>query len=265
MGSRARTVALVGGGLVGAGAAAAAGLAAQVWWAVSRPHPSFTDLDCSGIEGASGPTVVVKALGDSTLTGPGLDRPGDVWLRLAARTVAEELGVRLDCRILAVGGSRASDVLVDQVPFLEEEPPDIAVVAVGANDVLKGTSLRAFRREMLLVVEHLHRVAPEVLVAGIGDLGTIPRLLRPLSNVVTHGAQRVNAAIASVIAEVGEGAHFVDVAAADLVLADATAEVFSPDRFHVSAVGHAAWADCAVGPLREAVTAILATRESSGS
>lgn len=257
MAVRTKHLVLGAAGAVGGATAAMAGLAGQVWWAVSRPYPSFVDLDCSGIEGDAGPIVRLAACGDSTLTGPGLDRPDDVWLRQAARKVAADLGVRIDTRILAVGGSRAADVLADQVPFLEEVRPDVTVVAVGANDVLRGTPPWAFRPVFAELIDRLAAASGQVVAAGLGDLGAIPRLQRPLSDLVTLGSRLMNRNIRLVAERAGPTVHHADSSHADEILREATADVFSPDRFHVSVVGHSAWAAAAIPPLRKAVAAVL--------
>lgn len=102
---------------VGVAAAAAltgggAGLAAELVWAGRRPLPEFPDIDVSGVVPASAPSgkppLRVVVLGDSTLTGPGLAAPEDIWLRQAIRRLRLRRAV---CVVsLAVGGSRVSDV-----------------------------------------------------------------------------------------------------------------------------------------------------------
>ncbi|MFZ1439531.1 MAG: hypothetical protein WAS75_10490, partial [Candidatus Microthrix subdominans] len=104
----ARVGVATGTALTGAGA----GLVAELVWAGRRPLPEFPDVDASGVVPASAPSdeppLSVVLLGDSTLTGPGLDAPQDIWLRQAIRRLRLGRAVRVDS--LAVGGSRVSDV-----------------------------------------------------------------------------------------------------------------------------------------------------------
>ena len=77
---------------------------------------------------------------------------------------------------VAVGGSKARDVLESQVDEALEHEPDIAYVVVGSNDALRGTPVARFEEEFDSVVAKLHADVPSVGLSGIGDLGTIPRL-----------------------------------------------------------------------------------------
>ncbi len=124
--------------------AAVGTVAAQFWYVAHRPLPSFLDLDPDGVFGPdSAPEVRLALLGDSTVTGPGLDSPDDLWSRQVVRRLATDLRIRLVS--VAAGGSRVRDVLVDQVPAAQQRRPDVAVVSVGANDATHGTRLATLR------------------------------------------------------------------------------------------------------------------------
>src|SRR3954451_24327364 len=91
--------AMVGGVWVQAHRAARAGL------------PQYDDLDVSGHYGphvSAAKPVRVAAVGDSTLTAPGVDHPRETFV---AR-VAHGAGVPVHLTRHAVGGSRIADVLM---------------------------------------------------------------------------------------------------------------------------------------------------------
>ena len=76
--------------------AAVGTVAAQFWYVAHRPLPSFLDLDPDGVFGPdSAPEVRLALLGDSTVTGPGLDSPEDLWSRQVVRRLAADLRIRL--------------------------------------------------------------------------------------------------------------------------------------------------------------------------
>jgi lysophospholipase L1-like esterase len=232
------------------GAAVGGLLAVEALWTAHRPLPARFDLDPSGIiraeERASG-TLRVVALGDSTLTGQGLELAEDVWLRVALERIGHGRAIELDS--LAVGGARVADVL-GRIDAVAERRPDLVVVAVGANDALHGTPRRAFRTRYDHMLTRLLDEVPAVAAVNIGDLGNIARAPRPLTAVFRARARVMCATIEELVAA-HERAVLVDVKPADPVFRDRT--IFSPDLFHPGALGHAAWAAAALPGLQLAL------------
>ncbi|HKY14441.1 MAG TPA: GDSL-type esterase/lipase family protein [Microthrixaceae bacterium] len=147
------------------------GLWAQARRAAHAPLPQFLDHDLSGSYGArNGPALRLTLLGDSSLTGPGLESPGHSFMAQVADSLPWNVGVQS----MARGGSRVLDVLVRQAPAAIMTRPDAFVVAVGTNDVAHGTRAGAFRRRLAALLDLLEPVAPVVLF-GVADLSIIPR------------------------------------------------------------------------------------------
>ena len=137
--------------------------------------PQFDDLDVTGWYGPDGtgaPRLRVAAVGDSTLTGPGLDHPRETFV---AR-VAAGVGIPLHLTRFTVGGSRVADVLMRQLPAVLDAAPDLVVLSVGANDAVHSTPLVQFERDFRAVVGALDRAGIETLVCGLIDLAVIPRV-----------------------------------------------------------------------------------------
>lgn len=223
-------------------AAAGLGLVGQALFAARRPLPEFDHLDCSGREGAPSQRIRrIVALGDSTLTGPGLDRVEQIWLRQAMRQIAGHR--QLEVVSVAVGGSRAHDVLVHQVPQLHvpatnfgDDPIDLAVLSVGGNDAIRQTSIRSFRRDVHGALVAMGTAARAVVVCGLPDLGLIPRAPQPLAVVLSARSRRFNRVLRE--ESRATGARFVPGWCATEALVDTT-ENFTPDLFHLNASGHA--------------------------
>jgi len=238
---------MVGWG-VATGAAVVVGLAAEVLWTAHRPLPSFPDLDASGTIGAAldGVPVVVAAIGDSTLTGPGLPAPQQIWLWQALERVGSARPIAV--RSFAAGGSRLADAArrIDEALAVR---PDVVVVAVGSNDALHGTPTTAIERQLDALLRRLLDGAPVVAVANVGDLGNIPRVPQPLRSLLPARSRTVRAVIEDVIGR-HERAVLLDVTPADETLRDGS--VFVADRFHPGPRGHAAWAEVALPGLRAA-------------
>jgi len=110
------------------------------------------------------------------------------------------------------------------------------------NDVLRGVSLRTFEQHIETIVEALSAVST-VVVSGVGDLGTIPRLLPPLDVLMRARGRAIDAVQERVARD--HGAIKIDMW--DLTTEEfrTNPEVFSEDLFHPSAEGHRVWADAA--------------------
>lgn len=226
-----------------AGLATAGLLAGELAYAVLRPAPEQQEFDASGTFGIADATPLhLGVMGDSSCTGVGLDGPEQIWVRQTAEQLANE-GFAVTLTSVAVGGSRAVDLLSEQLPTILQVAPDVVMIAVGSNDALKGVSPSAFERDLDLIVGELSRTDALIVLSGVGDLGTIPRLLPPLRQVIRARARQFDAIHGAIAAKYGIPKAEQWTTAAE-VLADRS--VFSADRFHPGQVGHSAWADVAM-------------------
>ncbi|CAN5797152.1 hypothetical protein BH23ACT5_BH23ACT5_14370 [soil metagenome] len=227
--------------LVAAGALTlGAELAAAVLW----PAPSQDEFDASGRVGPrSGTALRVAALGDSSCTGPGVASAEEIWLRLIAARLNETLGRPVDLRSFARGGSCARHVLQDQLEPATAWRPQLALVSVGANDVIRGVPMRRFARDLDAIVGSLVAAGSLVVISGVGDLGTIPRLAPPLRQIAAGLGRRADRVHAQVAARHGvvkaEQWHW------SRHQFRTRRDVWSPDRFHPNAAGHSVWAETA--------------------
>lgn len=228
---------------------AAAVLAGQVLHAAHRPDmPGLENQDPSGTFGnPDAPLVTIALLGDSSITAPGVEPLDAAWPRRMAARLGDHYRIRLVS--VARGGSKARDVLDEQVPPALAADPDLALVSVGANDALRGTPVARFEAEMTEILGHLSAGTSGVGIAGIGDLGTVPRLptlARGIGRVRGRSLDRATLRAASRYPNVVKGQAWGP-AWRIFEEGDPTI-VFAPDRFHASAVGHEAFA-AAVEPV----------------
>ena len=253
---KSRAVAIVSTLVVGTGAV----LGAQaLYTARRRDLPTVIGADASGFEGDPLHHVVrVAAAGDSTLTGPGLDDPGDVWLRQALRKLADAHQRRFELQSFAVGGTRMSDLLRDQLGPLISSRPDIAVVVVGTNDAIRFTPLSDVSASCARLVERLAGEVPDVLVAGVGDLANIARLRWPLAGALRLRGRAVDSIIRHTVAR-HDNVHYVDVSLADPDFRRGGAALFAADLFHPNRDGHALWAAVSQVAFEQALTQRIGT------
>ena len=248
-----------GGGLLAA--AFAATLAGETVWAVKRPLPTQAEVDASGtVAGGGGggggdrPPLRVVALGDSTLTGPGLSDSRQIWLRKALEEIDHHRPIELVS--LAVGGSRVADV-ARRVPEVIDLKPDLVVVAAGANDVLRFVPARLVRSDLDRLIDQLLDVVDVIAVANVGDLGNVARIPPPLTSVFRARSDSMRLVVEDVVAQ-HERAILLDVTGADPAFRNR--DIFTADLFHPGEAGHAAWAASVRPGLRHAIERIEATR-----
>lgn len=218
-------------------------------YAVLRPAPELEAFDPSGEFGdPSNDTLRIAVLGDSSVTAPGVSGPHEIWVSRVCQRLSEHHHVVL--RSFAVGGSMAHDVLADQADHAIAFGPDAFLVSVGANDVIKGVPIRRFETNLDRLIGKLASTGAVVVQSGIGIMGTIPRLYPPLSNLMSRRARRFDRIHWKIAAR--HGTSVVDQWSDDARVWRSDRSLWAADLFHVSAAGHARWADTAwrtIGPL----------------
>lgn len=218
----------------------AAVLGLETAYALLRRAPDLESFDPSGEFGDPGrPELRVAVLGDSSVTAPGVGGPGEIWVSRVCGRLAEEFHVILHS--FAIGGSMAHDLIREQLPLALRFRPDLVFVAVGANDAIKGVPVRVFERNLDQLVGSLRETGATVIQSGVGDLGSIPRLHPPLRQLMSRRALRFDRAHWRVAER--HGARVVDQRSDDHSVWYERRELWAEDLFHVSADGHARWAE----------------------
>lgn len=226
--------------------AAAGVLFGELAYAVLRPAPTMEEFDPSGSFGDPGSRPLhIGVMGDSSCTGPGLSNVDETWVRQAARDIARE-GFQVKVSSVAVGGARVSHLLTEQLQPMLDLDPDVILVSVGGNDALRGIRSSTFERDLTTLTEALVATGASVVLSGVGDLGTIPRLLPPWSGLMRRRSIRFDEIHAEVARR--HGAIKADQwAVVPSVFSDP--DMFSPDLFHPGPAGHRQWADVAIAAI----------------
>ena len=221
--------------------------------------PSFPNQDPSGTFGDPGdPNLRIVAVGDSSITAPGVEALDNVWVRSIAIALAAE-GRHVEMLALAIGGSKAHDVIEGQLAEALRLEPDIVLVSVGANDALRGVPPGKYRRRLTYIVDRFTSTGAPVVILGMGDAGSIPRLppsIRPLCSWRSRVFNQIciDVAVANPLTvKVYTQGTLASAFWADLSL-------FSGDQFHAGDAGHQLFAREAM----PAVRAALAVADGKG-
>jgi len=199
-------------------------------------------------EASSGPRVV--ALGDSVTFGVG-DKPchgvGPGW----AAHVAYALGASTFTN-LAANGVRARHLEWSQVPTALMERPDVVLVSVGGNDVLRGD----FQPPEITVrvrdaVQRLERPGRLMVALSLDSIALFSLLGPRIESVMSRRIASANEALLTAFD--GTSVRVVDGAAAFAAAGDSAWHI---DRIHPSPLGHRALANAALAALAPEMTAV---------
>ena len=233
---------------LGAFAGGLALIAGQVAYAGHRKLPEGPDLDPSGSFGdPSLPLLRIGLLGDSVMTAQGLDHVEHSWARLMVAHLSDRY--RVVVLSYAMGGARTGDVLHRQVPRAETTTHDIIIISAGGNDILRAKPVWKVEKNLDESVARLKAVARSIILFGVGDLGSIPRLPYPTDRLAAasgHVADRIHQRVANRhnIAKVDQWSLTTDAF-------NSGRHMFGPDLFHPSPAGHRAWAEAVIPTVEE--------------
>lgn len=206
------------------------------------PSPEPVDA-CVGCDGSVPPLRTVW-LGDSTAAGFGVTVADGV----VGRQVARRLGRPVDVRVLAVGGAVAADVVAEQLPLMPADA-EVVFLSVGANDTTYLVSIGAFSSSYRKVLAGIPAGACVVLL-GVPDIGSAPRLAQPLRAVAGWRGRALDREVRALAR--GSGATYVDIAGATGPTFRRDRSLFADDGYHPGESGYALWAGAVTSAMASA-------------
>ncbi len=115
-------------------------------------------------DAAAGADCVIVALGDSLTAGFGV-APDEAYPALLEARLRRE-GYHYRVVNAGVSGDTTAGGL-RRVDWVLREKPEIAIVALGANDGLRGQSVAATRANLAAILDRLHTAGVRVLLTGM--------------------------------------------------------------------------------------------------
>src|SRR4051812_46018818 len=184
-----------------------------------------------------GKPLTMVMLGDSSAAGYGVHRPRETPGALFATGVARRPGRPVRMPRLAVVGSMSSRLPVQGDAPLED-PPDMAIILVGGNDVTHVTARAAAVRPLADAVRRLRAVGCTVVVGTCPDIGAIRPIKPPLRWLARHWSRQLAAAQTVATVEAGGWAVSLGELLSARLVAD-PGRMFRADQVHPSAQGDA--------------------------
>jgi lysophospholipase L1-like esterase len=209
------------------------------------------DIPREQITIGDGPELNYLILGDSTSISQGSDYDDGYVVGSAEALSGKYTVIHQN---YGVSGAVVNDVLVDQLPRSESVKADIALVAIGANDVTHLTTLSSIENDMRQIVSSLKERNPDmkIVLTGSASMGDVKRLgypvrwaagfrTRQINKVILSIAEEQNVTFAYVARETGP--HF----------RDNQDTFFAADNFHPNATGYAVWTPVIIDALNHAL------------
>lgn len=197
--------------------------------------------ETSGTRG-DGPPLRLLIVGDSAAAGYGVETLDEALLGQLAGRLAETRHVTYS--LFARFGSTTARTLA----FLQKQEAfdvDLAVVAVGLNDLIAGEPLPSWlAAHRALAAELRDRFGAHVVVSGLPPIGRFPALPQPMRFVMGRQRDRYDRALQA-WAEAEDGVTFVPLRfEVDSPLKETEVdEIMSPDGFHPGPRIYAEWAE----------------------
>jgi lysophospholipase L1-like esterase len=194
-----------------------------------------------------GDSLYFAILGDSLAAGLGAELPEQLpGVRLACG-LADELDRPVRLVTHAISGSRTPD-LEAQVDRALINPPELALVIIGGNDVTSRTSIGMSATLLGRQVTRLMNAGTTVVVGTCPDLGIVRPIPQPLRTVASRYSLSLARAQRRVLDQLGVRA----VSLAALLSPEFHArphDLFSADRFHPNGTGYEFAANVLLAPL----------------
>ncbi|WP_171177738.1 SGNH/GDSL hydrolase family protein [Ruegeria sp. HKCCD8929] len=209
-------------------------LAAQGLWvrrtARLLPEPSGPRAGCEG----HGPRLRLLIAGDSSAAGVGAETQAQALSGQLVQRLAQDY--RVAWRLEATTGHTTRDTL-DRLRQIDG-PFDVAVTALGVNDVTRATTRAQFMARQTALLEHLTVPlgANCVVLTGVPQMQRFPALPQPLAWVLGQQAARLDAGLHQVAARFPQAHHLALDFPDDPALA-------APDGYHPSPRAYALWAE----------------------
>lgn len=227
-------------------------VAVQVAWlrfnGTPIPRP---DISREPVTIGSGPALKLLILGDSTAVSQ-----GSAYEQGYAVAIANHLSTThtVTYQNLGVSGARAADVAKLQAPQAASFKPDIAVVAVGANDITHLTHIESVRTSLIDTIRQLRAAHADVriIVTGAPDMGSPPRIPQPLRWLAGERTIEMNDMVLSLVGS--QNLTFAPIADETGPAFRRDHTLFAADNFHPNANGYKLWNDVLVKAVDTALT-----------
>lgn len=245
--------------------------AAAEAWALLRRIPRLPEASGPRRGLAGGPAGAVAqstaltllVLGESTAAGVGAPTQESALGGRLAEALAAHSGHPVRWQVAGQNGATIRRIRHRLLAEADEAPIDVAVIAAGANDVMRGRSTAEWEEHLRAIAGNVRGAAGGgetlVVLTGVPPFSHCPALRRPLRDYLARRAARIDARSAELCRELG--ILFLPFIEGEMELAD---DFFAEDQFHPSATGYALWAEYIAAHIADRLRADTESRTGTG-
>lgn len=192
-----------------------------------------------GANPGAGPAFRVVVIGESTAVGVGASRHAEALPGFLAEALRDRLRRSVAWSVSGENGATARRVAAGLVPPPDGSAPDLVVVTVGINDLIRRRPLRRWRADLadLIAVLRDRYAHATLVVAGMPPVHRFPAIPQPLRLVLGARARTMDRIMRDA-ARTGGAVH----APMDEAMAR-DRRLFASDGFHPSPAGYRTWAE----------------------
>ena len=186
----------------------------------------------------SGQKLIFAVLGDSTSIGQGTEYEKSIAVQ-SARYLAKTRQVELTN--FGISGATIDEVRTLQVTRAATFKPDVALIAVGANDVTKFSSYSSVDENMRNIVNTLKNANPSItiILTGSPQMGSVSRFPWVVKQLARKRAGNINAVFDTIAKQKNVTRLGIAEGTGDLFLNNPG--LFAQDNFHPNTDGYATW------------------------
>lgn len=179
--------------------------------------------------------------GESTVAGLGA-RTHDLALAgQFAKNLSEHIGRPVDWQVLGLNGVTARRTIDELLPEMPDEQFDYILLGIGGNDVMKLSSPRKWRTDMLELISIVREKNPNavIFISNCPMIIYAPALPEPIRSILWRLSQMHNANIVEFTRGMDRVFYYPQPA-------DVRLEGFWADGIHPSEQGYADWAEAMI-------------------
>jgi lysophospholipase L1-like esterase len=224
---------------------------------IGMPKDLPLNADGSYLPDGAGPLPPLRdalsfaVLGDSLAAGLGAESADQLPGARLARGLAEEIARPVRLTTHAISGSRTTG-LEAQVDRALIDPPELALVIIGGNDVTSKTRIGTSAALLAQQVTRLMAAGTTVVVGTCPDLSIVRPIPQPLRTIASRYGLSLARAQRRELDRIGARAVSIAALLSPEFLARPH-DLFSDDRFHPNGAGYELAASVLLAPLCDAV------------